>query len=46
MGLTPLQANSSIRLSISKYTTRDEIDYAIQEIKKTVERLRKISPLA
>jgi cysteine desulfurase len=45
MGLTPLQANSSIRLSISKYTTRDEIDYAIQEIKKTVERLRKISPL-
>jgi len=46
LGLTQLQANSSIRLSISKYTTRDEIDYAVQEIKKIVEKLRKISPLS
>jgi cysteine desulfurase len=45
LGLDALQANSSIRISISKYTTRKEIDYALDEIKKTVERLRKISPI-
>ncbi len=45
LGLNPLEANSSIRLSLSKYTTREEVDYAIKEIKSTVERLRRISPL-
>ncbi len=46
LGLDALKANSSVRFSISKYTTRKEIDFAIQEINKTVEKLRKISPLA
>ena len=45
LGLDALKANSSVRFSISKYTTRKEIDFAIQEINKTVEKLRKISPL-
>lgn len=45
LGKDALESNSSIRLSISKYTTREEIGYAILEIKKTVEKLRKISPL-
>ena len=46
LGLIPIEANSSIRITISKYTTQEEIDYALQELKKTVEKLRKISPLA
>ncbi len=46
LGKTPLEANSSVRISISKYTTKEEIDYALEKIKKAVERLRKISPLA
>lgn len=46
LGLDTLQANSSIRISISKFTTQKEVDYAISEIKKTVEKLRKISPLS
>jgi cysteine desulfurase len=46
LGLNNLQANSSIRVSISKNATKEEIDFAIQEIKKTVEKLRKISPLS
>ena len=46
LGLSPIQANSSIRLSISKYTTKEEIDFALGELIKIVERLRKISPLA
>jgi len=45
LGMSALQANSSIRLSISKYTTEDEIDYVLQELKKIVEKLRKISPI-
>jgi len=44
LGLTPLQANSSIRLSLSKYTTKEEIDYTIEKLKKIVIKLRKISP--
>ena len=45
IGKTPLEANSSIRISISKYTTKEEIDFAIEQLKKTVEKLRRISPL-
>jgi cysteine desulfurase len=46
LGKTHLEANSSIRISISKYTTKEEIDYALKEIKNTVNLLRKISPFA
>ncbi len=46
LGKTHLEANSSIRISISKYTTKEEIDSALEEIKKTVNLLRKISPFA
>lgn len=46
LGKTPLEANSSVRFSISKYTTKEEIDYVIEKLKSTVEKLRKMSPLA
>jgi cysteine desulfurase len=46
LGLTELQANSSIRLSISKYTTEEEVDYVLEELKKIVEKLRRISPIS
>ncbi|MDP2628421.1 MAG: cysteine desulfurase family protein [Nanoarchaeota archaeon] len=45
LGKTPAEANTSVRLSISKYTTEEEIDYVLEELKKIVERLRKISHL-
>ncbi len=45
LGKSPLEANSSIRLSISRFTTKEEVDFALEEIKKTVERLRRISPI-
>jgi len=45
IGLTPLEANSSIRLSLSKYTTEEEIDYVLEELKDIVGKLRRISPL-
>jgi len=44
IGLSPLEANSSIRLSLSKYTTKEEIDYVIEKLNKIVIKLRKMSP--
>ena len=41
----PERAHGSMRLTISRFTTKEELDIAIKEIKKTVEKLRKISPL-
>ncbi len=46
LGLSAIQANSSIRISISKYTTEEEIDYLLINIKKVVDKLRRISPFA
>ncbi len=45
IGLTPVEANSSLRVSISKYTTKEEVDYFLNELPKIVEKLRRISPL-
>jgi len=45
LGLPPLKSNSSIRLSISKFTTDSDIDYVLDKIPKIVNKLRKISPL-
>ncbi len=45
IGLTPVQANSSLRISISKYTTKEEIDYLLEKLSKIVEKLRRISPI-
>ncbi|HNZ51843.1 MAG TPA: cysteine desulfurase family protein [Candidatus Pacearchaeota archaeon] len=45
LGLSPLQSNSSLRISISKYTTEDDINYFLEKITKIVKKLRIISPL-
>ena len=36
-------AHTALRLSLSRFTTEEEIDYAIEHIKQAVERLRAIS---
>jgi cysteine desulfurase len=38
-------AHSSIRFSIGRFTTEEEIDYAIEIIRKNIGRLREMSPL-
>ncbi len=45
LGLKPLEANSSIRISISKYTTEKDVDYVLDKLAKVVIKLRKLSPL-
>lgn len=45
LGMNDELAHSSIRFSIGRFTTQDEIDYAIQLIRKSIIRLRELSPL-
>ncbi|HOC97068.1 MAG TPA: cysteine desulfurase family protein [Candidatus Pacearchaeota archaeon] len=45
LGLSSLQSNSSLRISISKYTSEDDINYFLEKITKIVKKLRIISPL-
>jgi len=38
-------AHSSIRFTLGRFSTSDEVDYAIDKIRSEVERLRELSPL-
>ncbi len=38
-------AHSSIRFTLGRFTTEQEIDFTIQEVRTAVERLRELSPL-
>ena len=44
IGLKPQEAHGSLRLSLGKYTTEEDINYVIDVVPKSVEKLRKISP--
>jgi cysteine desulfurase len=44
IGLTPAEARSSLRFSLGRPTTRQEIDAALLTIPQAVEQLREISP--
>ena len=43
MGLSELEAHSSLRVSLGRYTTMKEIDYFLKVLPRVIERLRKIS---
>ncbi|MBK1615333.1 IscS subfamily cysteine desulfurase [Rubrivivax gelatinosus] len=45
LGLSDEVAHSSIRFSVGRFTTEDEIDAAVELTRRTVERLRTLSPL-
>lgn len=42
MGLTDAQARSSLRISLSLFTTREEVDTAVEALKKAVAKLRSV----
>lgn len=44
MGLKPEQARASIRFSLGKQTTSEDIDFALALVPETVARLRELSP--
>jgi cysteine desulfurase len=43
IGLNQKQISSSIRMSISKYTTKEDVNYVIEKLTKIVEKLRRFS---
>jgi len=45
LGLSDELAHSSIRFSFGRFTTNEEIDFAIEQIKVAVHKLRELSPL-
>ncbi len=45
LGLDPEEAFGSLRLSLGKYNTQEEVEYVIDTIPEIVQNLRKMSPL-
>ena len=45
IGLSPQDAHGSLRISLGRFTTEEEIEYFLEQIPLVIIRLRKISPL-
>jgi cysteine desulfurase len=45
MGMRPEQARGSLRFSLGKQTTREDVDFALGLIPQTIARLRELSPV-
>ena len=45
MGMSDDLAHSSLRFGLSRFTTEEEVDYAIAHVKEAVTKLREMSPL-
>lgn len=45
IGLKPEEAHGSLRISLGRFTTEDDVDYFLEKLPGVIERLRKMSPL-
>lgn len=45
MGIDPKYMNSNVRFTFGRYNNKKEVDYVVNKLVKTVERLRKFSPI-
>ena len=45
LGLEPLLAHGSLRITLGKFNTEKDVDYLIKELPPIIEKLRKISPI-
>ncbi len=45
MGLSPERARASIRFSLGKHNTEDDVDYVLSVLPESIARLRELSPL-
>ncbi|MFC1691136.1 cysteine desulfurase family protein [Nanoarchaeota archaeon] len=46
IGLSHEEGNGSLRLSLSRFTTEEEIDYTLEKLGEVVKKLRSFSPLS
>ena len=46
LGLKPEEVHGSLRISLGKYNTEEDVDYILDVLPGAVEKLRRISPLA
>ncbi len=45
IGLKPQDAHGSLRVTVGRFTTEDEIDYFLERLPHVIKRLRELSPL-
>jgi len=45
MGISPIDATSTIRFSLGRDNTLDEIDFTVKSLREIAERLRSISSI-
>ena len=45
IGLKPEEAHGSLRLTLGRYNTKEDISYVVENLKKAVKELRNMSPL-
>jgi len=45
IGVAPENSHGNIRMSLSRYNTNEDVDYALQTLPEVVENLRKMSPV-
>ena len=45
IGLNDELAHSSLRFSIGRFTTEEDVDFAVEKVKEAVTKLRELSPL-
>ena len=45
IGLSPVQSNSSLRISLSKFSTKEEVNYFLEKLVKIIKKLRMLSPI-
>jgi cysteine desulfurase len=45
MGVSPDRARASIRFSLGKQNTQEEVDFAVSLVPETISRLRELSPV-
>lgn len=45
IGLRPEEVHGSLRVTVGRFTTEDDVDYFLEKLPPIIERLRKMSPL-
>jgi cysteine desulfurase len=46
LGATPVQAHGSLRISLGRFTTEEEVDYLLETLPKVLDKVKKFSPFS